>query len=53
MEHLRVKRDESISQEFRRALVTWLFDDLDREAQTLQARHGAAVRERDHMRLMA
>jgi hypothetical protein len=32
MEHLRVERDESVSQEFRRALVAWLLDYLGREA---------------------
>ena len=43
MEHLRVERDESISQEFSGALIAWLFDHLGGVPHPLEARHCAAV----------
>ena len=53
MEHLRVERNESISQEFSRALITWLLNHFGGVSQALKAGHGAAVRERDDVGFVA
>ena len=53
VQHLRAECDQPVGEQLSRSLVARLFDHLCGVAHALKAGHGAAVRKRDYVRLMA